>query len=142
MPWPLYLALKQLFPTGKRLTFFTAISVLGVMAGVWLLVVVTGVMGGFGHKYRDLIVETQGDIQVRARSLVENPGAVQTHLRKTPGVVATTPYAEGIVMLEYANKPAFPGIQGVDRPSRNGDPAQPPSRGRLTRCSRRRHGHS
>ncbi len=114
MPWYLYLALKQLFPTGKRLTFFTVISVLGVAAGVWLLVVVTGVMGGFGHKYRGLIVETQGDVQVRASSLVRQPAAVQKHLEAIPGVVAATPFAEGIVMLTHADKPSFPGIQGVD----------------------------
>jgi lipoprotein-releasing system permease protein len=114
MPWCLYLALKQLFPTGRRLTFFTAISVLGVAAGVWLLVVVSGVMGGFGHKYRGLIVETQGDIQVRSQGLVTDRAALQKHLASQPGVVATTPFAEGIVMLEFANKPAFPGIQGID----------------------------
>jgi lipoprotein-releasing system permease protein len=114
MPWYLYLALKQLFPTGKRLTFFTVISVLGVAAGVWLLVVVTGVMGGFGHKYRGLIVETQGDIQVRAHTLVQQPAAVMKHLAGVDGVVASTPFAEGIVMLSHGNRQAFPGIQGVD----------------------------
>ncbi len=45
MPWSLYLALKQLFPTGRRFPFFTAISVLGVALGVALLVVTTSVMG-------------------------------------------------------------------------------------------------
>jgi lipoprotein-releasing system permease protein len=114
MPWYLYLALKQLFPTGKRLTFFTVISVLGVAAGVWLLVVVTGVMGGFGYKYRGLIVETQGDIQVRAHSLVQQPAVVMKHLAGVPGVAASTPYAEGIVMLSNGDKPSFPGIQGID----------------------------
>jgi len=113
MPWYLYLALKQLFPTGKRLTFFTVISVLGVAAGVWLLVVVTGVMGGFGYKYRGLIVETQGDVQVRASGLVQS-AAVMKHLATIPGVVASTPFAEGIVMLSNGNKPSFPGIQGID----------------------------
>jgi len=114
MPWYLYLALKQLFPTGKRLTFFTVISVLGVAAGVWLLVVVSGVMGGFGYKYRGLIVETQGDVQVRASRLVTQTAAVEKHLEAIPGVEAATPFAEGIVMLTCGNKPSFPGIQGVD----------------------------
>lgn len=114
MPWYLYLALKQLFPTGKRVTFFTVISVLGVSAGVWLLVVVMGVMGGFGHKYRGLIVETQGDIQVQAHTLVQRPAEVLKHLTTIPGVVAATPYAQGIVMLAQGDRRAFPGIQGID----------------------------
>jgi lipoprotein-releasing system permease protein len=114
MPWYLYLALKQLFPTGKRLTFFTVISVFGVTLGVWVMIVFPGVMGGFSHKYRGLIVDTQGDVQVRASSLVQQPANVQKHLEGISGIVAATPFAEGIVMLTHANKPSFPGIQGVD----------------------------
>lgn len=37
--------------------FFMVILVLGVVVGVWLFVVVIGVMGGFGYKYCGLIVE-------------------------------------------------------------------------------------
>mgnify|MGYP000965316980 CR=1 FL=1 len=36
MPWYFYLALKQLFPAGRRLPFFTLISVAGVGLGVGL----------------------------------------------------------------------------------------------------------
>jgi len=47
--------------------------------------------------------------------LIANPGELQSQLAKVPGVVATTPFAEGIVMLEHGGrKPAFPGIQGID----------------------------
>ncbi len=114
MPWYLYLALKQLFPSGRRVTFFTVISILGIAAGVWLLVCTVGVMGGFGTKYRDMMVDTQGEIQVRAASLIENAAELQILINQTPGVVASTPSAEGIVMMELNNKPTFPAIQGVD----------------------------
>ena len=49
MPWYVHLALKQLFPAGRRFPFFTAISVLGVALGVALLIVVTSVMAGVLH---------------------------------------------------------------------------------------------
>jgi len=114
MPWYLYLALKQLFPTGKKFPFFTAISVLGVALGVALLVVSISVMGGFGHEIRRMIVDTQGDVQIRGASLVENPKAVMGIVAKVPGVVGVTPFAEGVVMLECNRKPIFPGIQGID----------------------------
>ena len=114
MPWYLYLALKQLFPTGKRFPFFTAISILGVALGVALLVVSTSVMGGFGHEIRRMIVETQGEIQIRGQGLIAHSADLQSRLAKVPGVVATTPFAEGPVMLEYERKPAFPGMQGID----------------------------
>jgi lipoprotein-releasing system permease protein len=67
MPWPVYLALKQLFPTGRRFPFFTAISVMGVALGVMVLVVVTSVMGGFGYELRRMIVQTEGEVQVKAQ---------------------------------------------------------------------------
>lgn len=114
MPWYLYLALKQLFPTGKRLSFFTAISILGVALGVATLVVTNSVMGGFGYEIRRMIIDTQGDVQIRARSLIDNPEALIGTVAKVPGVLGVTPFAEGVGMLEYGRKPAFPLIQGVD----------------------------
>ncbi len=114
MPWYLYLALKQLFPTGRRFPFFTVISILGVALGVALLVVSTSVMGGFGYEIRRMIVDTQGDVQIRARGFINDPAELQARVAKVPGVVATTPFAEGVVMLQCDRKPAFPAIQGVD----------------------------
>lgn len=114
MPWYLYLALKQLFPTGRRFPFFTVISVLGVALGVALLIVSISVMGGFGHQIRQMIVDTQGDVQVRTYGLMLNPGSVMSRIESVPGVVAAAPYAEGVAMLEYDRKPVFPAVQGID----------------------------
>ena len=114
MPWYLYLALKQLFPTGKRLSFFTAISILGVALGVATLVVTNSVMGGFGYEIRRMIIDTQGEVQIRARNLILAPTTLIDTVSKVPGVTGVTPFAEGVGMLEYGRKPAFPLIQGVD----------------------------
>jgi lipoprotein-releasing system permease protein len=114
MPWPLYLALKQLFPSGRRFPFFTAISVLGVALGVALLVVVMCVMGGFGTEIRRMIVETEGEVQVKARGSVEDYPAVVRQIEGVPGVEAATPYAGGAVMIECRGRPAFPAIRGID----------------------------
>ena len=67
MPWPVYLAFKQLFPSGRRLPFFTLISILGVGLGVALMLVSTSVMGGFGYQIRTMIIDTQGEVQIRGR---------------------------------------------------------------------------
>lgn len=115
MPWPIYLAFKQLFPTG-RVSFFTLISVLGVGLGVALMLVSTSVMGGFGHQIQRMIIDTQGEIQIRGSAPIGAPtsGAVAAALAKVPEVTAFAPYAAGVVMLEYSNRPAFPAIQGFD----------------------------
>jgi lipoprotein-releasing system permease protein len=114
MPWYLYLALKQLFPTGRRFPFFTFISVVGVALGVALLVVVTSVMGGFGYEIRRMIVDTEGEIQIKAGGFITDYADVLKTTKAVPGVVAATPYAAGAVMIEYHGKPAYPGIRGLD----------------------------
>jgi lipoprotein-releasing system permease protein len=39
---------------------------------------------------------------------------MESVIRKVPGVIATTACAQGFVMVEYDNRPAFPTIQGID----------------------------
>ena len=114
MPWPVYLALKQLFPTGRRFPFFTAISVMGVALGVMVLVVVTSVMGGFGYELRRMIVQTEGEVQVKAKGLLDDVGGVLKAVRATPGVAAATPYVAGPVMVLAEGRPAFPAFRGLD----------------------------
>ena len=114
MPWSLYLALKQLFPSGKRFPFFTAISVLGVALGVALLIVSVSVMGGFGREIARMIVDTEGEVQVRSRAFLPNEQNIINTIESAPDVLGVTPFAEGVVMLEYDLKPAFPALQGID----------------------------
>ena len=114
MSWPLYLALKQLFPSGRRFPFFTAISILGVALGVTLLIVSISVMGGFGREIRNMIVNTQGEVQVRGAARMENSRAVIDAVKKVPGVVAATPFVEGVMPVRSADRAAYPVIQAVD----------------------------
>lgn len=113
MPWPIYLAFKQLFPTG-RVSFFTLISVVGVALGVALMLVTTSVMGGFGHKIQRMIIDTQGEIQVRGAAPLLKPQAAEVEkvLAASPDVAAFAPYAAGVIMLEAGSRPAFPAVQG------------------------------
>jgi lipoprotein-releasing system permease protein len=113
MPWPIYLALKQLFPTG-RVSFFTLISVLGVGLGVALMLVSTSVMGGFGHQIKRMIIDTQGEVQIKGRSLIDPAGGVEKLIAEVPEVAAFAAYTQGVVMLEFEHRPAFPAVQGFD----------------------------
>lgn len=114
MPWPLYLALKQLFPSGRRFPFFTFMSCLGVAVGVALLHVATSIMGGFGHEIRRMIVDTQGEVQVVSRANIANPAEVMAKVRAVEGVTGVTPVVRGVVIVMHRNVPAYPMIQGVD----------------------------
>ena len=114
MSWPLYLALKQLFPTGRRVPFFTFISLVGVALGVAVLVVTLSVMGGFGQEIRRMIVDTAGEIQIKSEAPIRNSTEIIALARQLPEVTGATPTAQGVVMLLMNNKPAFPAVQGVD----------------------------
>jgi len=70
MPWYLYHALKQLFPSGRFFSFFSLMSIVGVMLGVCVLVIVQSVMNGFGEGIRTRLVETQGDIRIRSNEVI------------------------------------------------------------------------
>jgi lipoprotein-releasing system permease protein len=113
MPWYLYLAFKQLFPSG-RFPFFTLISVVGVMLGVAVLVIVTSVMGGFGYEIRRMIVETEGEIDVKVTRYLPQPGSVLAQINATEGVAAATPYAKGVVGVLANGRPAYPLFRGLD----------------------------
>jgi lipoprotein-releasing system permease protein len=114
VPWSLYLALKYLFPHGKRLPFFTTVSICGVALGVMLLLVVQSVMGGFGAEIRSKMIDTSGHIQVRSGGIQRDPEEVLRVVREHPSIAAASPYAEGMVMLQFALKPTFPVIRGFD----------------------------
>ena len=114
MPWYLYLAIKQLFPTGKRVSLFFVIAVCGVMLGVMLLVIVQSVMGGFGRIYRDKIIETNGHIRIESGEVMYDYENILNFLLMRKEVAATSPYAHGVVMLQHKNRPAFPAIRSID----------------------------
>jgi lipoprotein-releasing system permease protein len=114
VPWYLHLALRQLFPTGRRFPFFTIISTLGVTLGVMILIIVMGVMGGFAYETKHKIVDTEGDVQVKARGWIADYPAVVRKIEAVPGVAAATPYASDHVMIMYNGLAAYPMLRGID----------------------------
>ena len=114
MPWYVYLALRQLFPAGRRFPFFTLISTLGVALGVALLIIVMSVMGGFAYEIRQMIVGTEGEVQIVARGPIADYPAVVSRVKSVPGVAAATPYARDAVMVKFGDRSAFPMLRGLD----------------------------
>ena len=114
MPWFFYHAFKQLFPSGRWVSFFTCMSIVGVTLGVCVLVIVQSVMNGFGEGIRSRIVETYGDIRIQSPHLIDNWEETFVEIADLPEVLALAPYAEGVVLLQFGNKPEFPGIRGID----------------------------
>lgn len=114
LPWFIYLALRQLAPSGRRLgSVFFALSVLGVGLGVAVLVIVQSVMGGFGQIHRERIIDTSGHLEITSGGYPFTGGyALADRLAEKGEVKAVTPYARGFVMARSGNVPVFPAIYG------------------------------
>ncbi len=121
MPWFLHLALRQLFPPGKRFPAFATVSILGVGLGVASLLIVQTVMNGFGEEHRLRIRESFGDCQVTGAAPIEQPEALAKQLAARPEVAAASLYAEGPALARHGDFSGIAQVRGID-PS---DPAQP-----------------
>ncbi len=84
------------------------------MLGVALLVIVLSVMDGFGQIYREKIILTNGHLRIESGGVIYNSGRIEEILADYPEIAAAEPYAQGVVMLQYGNRPAFPFIRGID----------------------------
>ena len=116
MPWSIYLALKQLFPPGKRFPAFALVSIIGVAIGVCALLVVQTVMNGYALEHRENIQRMYGHIIVRGSDYapVADYKSTLGAIEKVPGVVAASPFAEGQVMIKNGSVPALPFVRGIN----------------------------
>ena len=114
MPWYLYHALKQLFPTGRFFSFFSLMSIMGVMLGVCVLVIVQSVMNGFGEGIRQRLTETQGDVRIRSNEVIYDWEAVLDTVLEQDAVIGASPFTEGVIMLQHQNRPLFPFVRGIE----------------------------
>ncbi|MSS99297.1 MAG: hypothetical protein CK541_02850 [Opitutia bacterium] len=121
LPWFLHLALRQLFPPGKRFPAFATVSILGVGLGVASLLIVQTVMNGFGEEHRLRIRESFGDCQVTGAAPIEQPEALAKQLAAHPEVASATPYAEGPALARNADFSGIAQVRGINP----ADPAQP-----------------
>ena len=115
MKWWLYIALKQLFPTGRVVSFFAAVSVLGVALGVLGLFGTQSVMNGFHEQIGEKLRDTTGDIIIRqnGRAMFALDQLI-ADLKKTEGVKVVEKVARGPVMMLVNNVPTFPVLRSYD----------------------------
>src|SRR5213079_3349010 len=114
LPFSLFLALRYLKPKRTFLSIITLISVIGVMLGVTVLILVISVMTGFDRELRQKVIDFDAHILVTSEEVFRDWRALKTRIDNTPGVVATAPYIQGPVIVEFQNQRLAPLIRGVD----------------------------
>jgi len=105
-----YLTAKK----GGFLTFLNFISVAGVATGVMSLIVVIGVMTGFGNNLREKIIGTTPHLVVEKETGIKDFPEVEKELRGLKGVTGTSPYVTGNIFLESSGQALGLVIRGID----------------------------
>ncbi len=114
MPWYFHAARKQIFPSGRVISFFALVSIVGVALGVGVLLIVQSVMNGFVNDIRSSLANTNGDIRIFGNGLIDDWEGVVSYIEERPDVAAATPFSQGVVMVQAANRPLFPFVWGLD----------------------------
>jgi lipoprotein-releasing system permease protein len=114
LPFSFFLALRYLKPKRTFLSIITLISVLGVTLGVTVLILVISVMTGFDRELRQKVIDFDAHILVTSEDVLSDWRSLKAQIDKLPGVVATAPYVQGPVIVEYQNRRLAPMIRGID----------------------------
>jgi lipoprotein-releasing system permease protein len=114
LPFSLFLALRYLKPKRTFVSIITLISVLGVTLGVTVLILVISVMTGFDRELRQKVIDWEAHILVSTEEVLRDWRDLTVKIRNTEGVVATAPYVQGPVIVEFETKRLAPLMRGID----------------------------
>ena len=98
---------------GKFLAFLNIISIAGVALGVTALIVVIGVMTGFGNNLREKIIGTTPHIMVEKEGGVADFEGVRKKLQGIYSVENTSPYIQGNIFIEKFNQARAIAVRGI-----------------------------
>jgi lipoprotein-releasing system permease protein len=114
LPFSFFLALRYLKPKRTFVSIITLISVLGVTLGVTVLILVIAVMTGFDRELRQKVIDFDAHILVTTRDILRDWRPLESKIDSTPGVVATAPYIQGPVIVEFQNHRLAPMMRAID----------------------------
>jgi lipoprotein-releasing system permease protein len=113
LPFELFLCFRYLKPKRTFVSVITLISLAGVTIGVWVLIVVIAVMSGFDRELREKLMGMHAHVTVTG-GLIEHSNELLESVLETPRVKAATPFAMGLVLIEFEHRVATPYLKGID----------------------------
>ncbi|HEX5064701.1 MAG TPA: lipoprotein-releasing ABC transporter permease subunit [Myxococcota bacterium] len=113
-----FIAIRYLVAKRRQtfISIITGICVVGIAAGVWLIITVLSVMNGFERTWRDEIIGNRAHFTVQSGlGPIKDYREALEAVAATPGVVAASPYvdAEGMVRGDRGEIMAV-RVRGVD----------------------------
>jgi len=108
---------------GQFLAFLNVISITGVAIGVTALIVVIGVMSGFGNNLREKIIGTTPHVMIEKETGIREYEKLKAQVSRIDGVDGVSAYIQGNVFLEHSGQAMGLVIRGI----------QPESEQKITR---------
>jgi len=99
---------------GRFLTFLNMLSIVGVAIGVMALIVVTGIMTGFGNNLRDKIVGTTPHVMIERENGITGFQELKEEVSGIEGVIGTAAFIQGNIFLEDSGQALGLAIRGVE----------------------------
>src|SRR5262249_52309332 len=84
------------------------------MLGVMVLILVISVMTGFDRELRQKVIDFDAHVLVTTEDIMHDWRPIKAKIDHVPGVVATAPYVQGPVIVEFQNRRVAPLIRGID----------------------------
>jgi len=121
VPWPLYLAWKQLFPSQRKVSFFSLLAVIGVALGVNVMIVVIAFMQGFQQKFRNDIIDAQGHGRVNQVPWgnTSNWQGKLKEIEDFDSIQSVMPYLQAQLILQRDDYHSIPFSMGIEPNSGN-----------------------
>jgi len=114
IPWPMYLAWKHLFPSDKKVSFFSLLAIVGVALGVNVMIVVIAFMQGFQEKFRADIIDAQGHARVapiHPNAQLQDIKAILTGKKEIEGLSS---YVQGQLLVQNRDYTSIPHAIGIE----------------------------
>lgn len=113
-PFSLFLALRYLKPKRTSVSVITVISILGVTLGIAVLIIVISVMTGFDRELQRKVLGFDAHLIVSNSEVLRNWQPIEEKIQKVSGVVATAPFVQGPVIVEFDGRVVTPKIRGIE----------------------------
>jgi lipoprotein-releasing system permease protein len=99
---------------GRFLSFLNFVSIAGVAVGVMALIVVTGVMTGFGNNLREKIIGTTSHVVVEKETGLVGYQEIEKQLAGIDGVTGVSAFIQGNIFLENNGRALGQVIRGIN----------------------------
>jgi lipoprotein-releasing system permease protein len=117
LPYQIVIALRYFKSKKKqrRISITTLISVGGVLLGVMTLITVLSVMGGFQDDLKEKILGVNAHVVVQSfKGRLSDGESALERIREIPGVLDSSPYVYGQVMIRSGDRAHGVVVKGVD----------------------------